>query len=465
MTELHPLDAGFIELEDSDRHISLGIGAAAIISGPPPTRSEFIAGVAERLRDNVRLRQKLRRTPLDLTTPIWEEDSNFDLAHHIRWIALPDPADDAALFEMVAAELAQRLDRDHPLWQCIVVDHLTDDRWAVFVKAHHSLVDGVSGVTMFESFCDPVEGRSESNRPEGVDGDHPSVDWLAMAMKGIRMPFELPGHALGVVRGLIPVAAAAVSPTAGSSLNGSIGQQRRYLAARASLTDVREIGKSFDVTVNDVVLAAVAAAYRGLLLQRGEHPAADMLRILVPVSMRAAHAKFVLDNRVSAVLPMLPIHLGDPAERLALIHERMTKHKSKGEAQAEKSMIAMAEWLPFATVAWSLRLLSRLPQRGVTALATNIPGPRDILMVQGRRVLELLPAVPIAMRLRTGIAILSYGDQLNFGITGDYDTTPDLQLLADGIHSGIAELLAAARKLPDSGIAETIPLLPRVPSR
>lgn len=463
MTELHPLDAGFIELEDSDWHISLGIGAVAILSGSPPTRSEFIEGLGARLADNARLRQKVRRTPLDLAAPLWEEDSNFDLAHHIRWMALPEPADDAALFGLIAAELEKRLDRDHPLWQCVIVEGLTDDRWAMFVKAHHSLVDGVSGVTMFASFCDRADGSADVDEPGEVNGDR-SVSRLGWVRKGLRLPLELPGHTLGLVRGLIPVVAAVLSPTAGSSLNGTIGQQRRYTAARTSLSEVREISKAFGVTVNDVVLATVAGAYRGLLLKRGEEPADDMLRMLVPVSMRSTHAKFVLDNRVSAMLPLLPVHLDDPAERLSIIHKRMTKHKSRGEAQAETSMIAMAEWLPFVTVAWAVRLLSQLPQHGVTAVATNIPGPRDILTVHGRQVLELLPAIPIAMRLRTGIAILSYGDQLNFGITGDYDTTPDLDVLAEGIHSGIAELLAAGRARPESRMAETIALRPRTPT-
>ncbi|MFJ4654463.1 wax ester/triacylglycerol synthase family O-acyltransferase [Nocardia sp. NPDC088792] len=460
MTELHPLDAGFIELEDSDRHISLGIGAVAIISGSPPDHSAFAEVLGGRVDSNARLHQKLRRALLDLSAPVWEEDSNFDLAHHIHWTALPEPADDAALFDFVAQELEKRLDRDHPLWQCIVVERLTGDRWALFVKAHHSLVDGVSGVTLFGTFCDGADAVPETDESDGVDGEHPLANWLGWAMKGIRLPFEVPRHAVSIVRGLIPVAAAAVAPASGSSLNGVIGQQRRYVAARTSLTEVRQIGKTFGTTVNDVVLAAVASAYRELLLKRGEKPADDTLRILVPVSVRPADAKYVLDNRVSVMLPTLPVHLEDPVQRLSVIHERMAAHKSRGEAQAEKSMIAMTEWLPFAPVAWTLRLLSHIPQRGITALVTNIPGPRHPLTVHGRQVLALLPIVPIAMRLRTGIAVLSYGDQLNFGITGDYDTNPDLHLLVDGIHNAIADLLTAARAHRDSRPADPIMLHP-----
>lgn len=449
MTELRPLDAGFIELEDSDWHISLGIGAVAILAGPPPSHAEFAAAVSRSAARNGRLRQRIRRATLDLTAPVWEEDTNFDLAHHIRWTALPEPADEAALFDFIATELVERLDRDHPLWECVVVDNLGGGRWALLIKAHHSLVDGISGVTMFENLCDrPEEGERGPRAPEReraaeING---RAGWFGALTETVRLPFDVSRYALGMLRSLVPVALAAVSPPAGSSLNGAIGRQRRYVVARASLGEIREIGKVFGTTVNDVVLAAVTSAYRGMLLGRGEQPTGDMVRILVPISTRAADAKSALDNRVSAVLSLLPLHLDDPVQRLSDIHDRMSSQKSSGAAQAETSLLSLAGRLPFAPLAWSLRLWSHLPQRGVTAVATNVPGPRRRLTLLGREVLELLPAIPIAMRLRTGIAILSYGDQLTFGITGDYDTTPDLAVIADGIHSEIAELLALARK-------------------
>ena len=57
----------------------------------------------------------------------------------------------------------------------------------------------------------------------------------------------------------------------------------------------------------------------------------------------------------------------------------------------------------------------------------------------------MIPYVPIASRMRTGVSIFSYCGHVTFGITGDYDTTPDIEVLARGIETGVAELLAAAR--------------------
>ncbi|WP_280425951.1 wax ester/triacylglycerol synthase family O-acyltransferase [Nocardia carnea] len=435
MTELQPLDTGFIELEDADPRVSLGIAVVAVMAGAPPPRHRLAETLNRRLSAVPRLRQRVRRTPLDLTAPVWEDDPRFDIAHHLRWTALPSPADETTLWELVAAEIEERLDRDRPLWSCTVVEGLTEDRWALLMKAHHSLVDGVSGVGVFEKLCDQWPAATPADAPAVRRGRRrPGISRM------LKLPIAVPGSVLGTVRSLVPVGAAVVGSAPESSLNGPIGHQRRYVAVRLPLRSVRDIGNAYDVTVNDVVLAVLAAGYRELLLRRGEEPTAPGLRILVPVSMRAEHAKYVMDNRVSAVLPYLPVDRADPVERLRTVHQRMRHEKAGGAAGAEHTVLGLAHLLPFAAVAWTLRAVARFPQRGVAALATNVPGPRQQLRLHGRPVLELLPAVPIAMRLRTAIAILSYHDQLVFGITGDYDTTPDIETLAEGIQRAIGEL-------------------------
>ena len=47
---------------------------------------------------------------------------------------------------------------------------------------------------------------------------------------------------------------------------------------------------------------------------------------------------------------------------------------------------------------------------------------------------------PIALKLRTGIAMISYADLFCFGITADYDSAPDVDALARGIEDGVRRL-------------------------
>lgn len=435
MTELRPLDTGFMELEDVDRHVSVGIGAIAILNGPLPTRAEFVEAVGRWSRQP-RLRQKVRRMPWDLTAPVWVDDPDFDIDRHLRWTALPEPGDETALWELVAHVMEERLDRDHPLWQCVVVERVRPDRWALIVKAHHSMVDGVSGISLLQRLCDPHPGQAATApaRPRSGRGHSDPGKWL-------RLPYEVPRALMKTVRAVGPFAAGVVVSAPKTSLNGPIGTRRRYTVARTSLSAVRATAHFFDVTVNDVALAAVSAGYREILLRRGEDPTNIDLRVLTPVSVRSAEAVSVPDNRVSAMLPVLPIDIADPVQQLRRVHERMAAHKGSGESSAVGSILSLSRLLPFAPLALLLRAVTVFPQQGVAGLVTNVPGPKQRMRLLGREMVELSGYVPIAMRLRTAVTVVGYDDRLSFGITGDYDTAADIDVLAETVEKTV-EVLA-----------------------
>ena len=437
MSEFGPLDTGFLELEDSDRHVNVAIAAIAIVAGPAPGRPQFEQIVTRALGRYERLGQRMRRTPLDLTAPSWQEDPDFALSRHIRWAALPGPCDEQVLRELVADELTRRLDREHPLWQVVVVDNLAGNRWAVIVKAHHSMVDGIAGVTVFESLCD-AEPEGAPEQPAHTRAAGPSVIGLAATMA--RLPYTASRFAVRTARTLAPVLLGAVVPTPTSSLNGPLGRRRRYAVAQTSLPELHDIGAAFDSTVNDVAVTALAGAYRRLLCERGEQPAPGSVRIVIPVSVRSGDAKHAMGNRVSVLIAPLPVDIDDPVERLRAVHDRIARHRSRGEAEAEASLLTLADRLPAGVAAWVFRAATRFPQRGISALATNVPGPRRRLDIAGGEVQQVWPGMPVAMRIRTTVAMLSYVDQFTFGITADFDTTPDIDLIPAAITAEIEAL-------------------------
>jgi len=107
-------------------------------------------------------------------------------------------------------------------------------------------------------------------------------------------------------------------------------------------------------------------------------------------------------------------------------------------------LVRLAGREPFLPVAAGLRLTWHLPQRNITTVTTNVPGPQQPIYALGRRCVEIIPYVPIASRLRVGVSMFTYAGALTFGITGDYDTATDVWTLAEGIETGMAELVAAA---------------------
>ena len=199
------------------------------------------------------------------------------------------------------------------------------------------------------------------------------------------------------------------------------------------------------MTVNDVALASVTGGFRKLLLSRGEIPDAHALRSLVPVSTRAPGQESIPDNRVSLMLPYLPVDLADPVHRLDEVHRRIRALQAGHEPEAGGTITSLAAYPPFAPVSEGIRLGMRFPQRQISTVTTNVPGPRETLYALGRELQDLLPYVPIADRVRVGVAIFSYRGTLTFGLTGDYATTPDLDVLADAIQESVQELLREAR--------------------
>ena len=459
MQQLNSLDASFVDAEDQDHNASFAIASIAVFAGPAPSYEEFLASIAQRLPLVPIYRRKLRKVPLSLGPPVWVDDPNFDLRYHVRQTALPAPGGDQQLRRLMARVMTQRLDRDYPLWEYWLVEGLAQGRWALISKVHHCMVDGVSGTDLYRVIFDTspeppqlpaVDDKPVPPEPSGAElAARATLNAAMMSVQeggAIRRLLADPELAVrkaaDTVRGLAQYARA-LPPAAGSSLSGPIGRQRRYTWARASLDDVKTIKNELGGTVNDVFLAAISSGFRALLLARGEEPTPSMVPSLVPVSVRSPGEEGIYENRVSALVASLPVNIADPVERLAAITDQMATLKASSESEAGEAFVSLRRYTPFVLASMFVRLAISIPQREIVTVTTNVPGPQFPLYGLGHRLLEIIPYVPIATTLRTGVSIFTYCGQVTFGITGDYATTPDLDVFAGGIEDGIAELLAA----------------------
>lgn len=239
----------------------------------------------------------------------------------------------------------------------------------------------------------------------------------------------------------------ALRPNVELSIEGTIGPHRRWAWARTSLADVKRIRATLGGTVNDVVLAAITSGFRDLLLSRGDEIDGVVVHTLVPVSVRSA-GDHTANNQVSGMIAALPVGIADPVERLQAIREQMAGLKDSHQAVAAGALVEMAGFAPPMLLSMGLRtaigVMRRMPQRSVNTVTTNVPGPQIPLYACGCEMLEYLPFVPLSQGVRTGVAILSYNGKVGFGVTGDWDTVPDVAVLAEGIERCVAELLALA---------------------
>ena len=457
MERLSPLDATFLHVEDDVSHMHMGL--VGVFEGPPPAHDELLAGIESKLHLVPRYRQTVRFLPLATGRPVWVDDPHFQLSYHVRRTALPGPGGDDELFRLIGRVMSQQLDRARPLWEWWIVEGLEEGRWALIAKLHHAAADGIAGSHMIARLMDE---QRDAPRPDPVPWTPAPEPRQAALVAGAfadrarwamgearraggaaRDPRGSLRNAQQMLQGLAAYSGI-VRPAAPIALNGPVGPHRRWVWARAPLSDVKEVRSAFGGTINDVVLAVITCGFRDLLTSRGESTESPV-RSLVPVSVRAQDATGVYDNRVSAMFADLPVAIEDPVERLATIHDQMTHLKDTHEAVAGEALTSLTGFAPEVLLATGGWLATRAPQRNVNTVTTNVPGPRVPLFIAGRRMLEAFPYVPLGGHVRCGVAIFSYDGSLGFGVTGDYDTAPDIAVLSAGIERGMGELVAAAR--------------------
>jgi len=409
-----------------------------------------------------RYRQKVRFVPLELGRPLWVDDPHFNLDYHVRYTALPAPGGDDQLRALVGRVMAQQLDRAKPLWEMWAVEGLADGHWALLSKTHHCMVDGVSGTDLLTVVLDREPEPSPPADDTWDAEEEPSsrallrdaivarlvspYEQLRGVRSATRAPRQLLDQARETVRGLGSLAGLA-RPTPPSTLNGPIGPHRRWDWARSQLSDIKQVRAKHGGTVNDVVLSIITNGFRQLLLERGESVDGRVVRTLVPVSVRTPGERGTYNNRVSAMFADLPVGIDDPVERLRAIEAQMRHLKDSKMAVAGETLVSLSGFAPPLLLALGARVAARASQRNINTVTTNVPGPQFPLYAAGRRMTDAFPYVPIGNGIRIGVAIFSYCGALNVGVTGDYESAGDIDVLCAGVEDGLAELVKAAKRV------------------
>jgi WS/DGAT/MGAT family acyltransferase len=404
-----------------------------------------------------RFRQRIAEVPLGLGRPRWVDDEDFDIARHVDAVELPAPGDERALLTLVEALIMERLDRRHPLWHLRMVTGLQGGRVAMVERAHHALVDGVSGVDVSLAILDssptspsgPAEPWVPAPGPAGpdlvVDALHDrwttTLEAGRAALAAAVHPTALVAEARTLVGALLTLGRDGLAAPA-SSLNGPLGPTRRLAIVRERLDAVHRAGQQHDATVNDVVLTAVAGGLRELLLSRGEAlPPDRRVKVLVPVSTRSSAEAMGLGNRVGGLVVPLPIGIGDPVTRLREVARITRELKDSHEAEVADALLKAMDLVPPALAHAVQRSIEHQPL--VNLVVTNVHGPDGALYALGSRLLEAWPVVPLGAAMTLEVAALSYDGALTLTVTSDPSTCPDADRFAAGMRDAFRAVHAA----------------------
>jgi WS/DGAT/MGAT family acyltransferase len=413
--------------------------------------------VASRLHRIPRYRQRLAYVPIE-RHPVWVDDDHFQIDFHVRHTALPQPGDRRQLKRLSGRILSQRLDRHRPLWEFWVVEGLEGgDRFAIVQKAHHAMIDGISGVDLMavllrgEASDDFEEGPPWTPRPAPSGSElvgaelrrrvTDAAQLLAQGPAALRTPLRLLGSLGESTQAVAETLAAGFRSASNTPLNRPLGMHRSFEWLDMKLADVKRVKDRLGGTVNDVVLATVAGALRRYLALR--RVAVDDLHIRanVPVSVRSAGERGQLGNRIALWMTDLPVDEPEPVRRLARVRETTARLKRSKQALGAEVLAAVSDWTSSSILSLAVRASAR--GRPYNLVVTNVPGPQLPLFLLGAEVEACYPVVNLLPNQGLGVALFSYAGSLFWGFTADPEIVPDLASFPALVQTAYTELAQA----------------------
>jgi WS/DGAT/MGAT family acyltransferase len=454
--ELSAADRSALAAEQGDVNMAVG-GILVFEGGPGLDQAEITRRIDERLHLLPRYRQRLKMLAPGVTNPVWVDDDAFAIDWHLRSAALSKPGSYRQLADVFAREMSRRLDRTRPLWEMTIVEGVTDRRTALVPKMHHALVDGVAAVDIGTVLLDPSREPLHIPAPDGPWEPRPYDRARHLARLGMtpivraqQLAWESAQRALipdprrtatDLIRATeLVTQLARTRPSAPMTpLNRPIGPNRSYAMLRVELADIKRAGKAYGGTINDVILAAVTGMLRRYLMAADVRLDAAPVA-LVPVSVRKEGEEG--GNRMSTVLVDLPVDDENPLRRVATINATMSKLKDSAAVRAGALLLGAAGWAPPLVSGSLARAMSGV--RAFNLVVSNVPGPQQPFFLNGHRLLEAYPAVPLNPGNQgLSVGVLSYDGGVHFGLLADRDLDPPVEVAAEHLRAGLDELLVA----------------------
>lgn len=420
---LTALEASFLELEHPG--IPMNVSGIMVLEGGEPVTLEQLHGL---LASRIRRLPKFRvRVAADLTHRVWMPEPRTDLASHLFRHVLHAPASIDRLFDVCAQVHAAPLSREGPLWEIHLVDGLAGRRQAVLVKTHHAIGDGLAGVEVGDVLLDPVQGGKRTHSASPTRYGTATSRTLSTLRALLGLAFTAAGGPIAIP----------------GPFNGPVGGRRAFAGRVLSMPTIRRIKTELGVSVDDVLVAAVATGLRRYLLDVRYPGVPHALRAMIPVSTRARSRSVTMGNHVTAIFIDLPLDSDDLEKVARRVSAEKAVLRVMHAADGATMLVEAAGLLPPPVHGFVLGLAARLPFANL--VLSDIPGARDPRRLLGRDVVACYPMMPLTPAIGLSVAAISMSDVMAVGVTVDPDLVPEPRRIADSIAAMVAEPVSRRR--------------------
>ncbi|MBF6133960.1 wax ester/triacylglycerol synthase family O-acyltransferase [Nocardia otitidiscaviarum] len=443
MDLLNPIDAIFLGIES--REHPMHVGGLQLFEPPADAGPTFTRDVFRRMTSATDVRTRFRRHPSrglfgGFSSVSWHQADEVDLSYHLRRSALPAPGGMSELLDLTARLHGQLLDRHRPLWEARLIEGLDDGRFAVYIKIHHALIDGVSAMRLLQRTLtdDPLDTELRVPWTMGAPArphTEPVSPWQQLR-KALPRTVSSARAAVGPLRGVLDGRLELPMTAPPTMFNVPIGGARRIAVRSWPMERINAVRAATGATVNDVVLAMSSAALREYLMDHDALPDQPLIA-MVPVNIRTEAETD--GNIVAACLCNLGTNIADPVARLETISTSMRDAKQIFTQLPQLEAIALSALLMAPLGVSLLPGFDALPRMPFNLVISNVPGPRTPVYFQGARLDANYPlSIPFESQAMN-ITLNTNGDNLDFGIVG-CRRIPHLDRLPEHLESGLAEL-------------------------
>lgn len=449
MRRLSPLDAAWLTVESRDT--PMHVASLVILSKPKNAGENYLQELVEHLRSARSFvppwNLKIKQSPLKNVLPVVKEHHDIDMEYHVRHSALPKPGGERELGQIVSRLHAHQLDLTRPLWECHVIEGLEGDRFALYNKMHHSLIDGVAGVRILQqSFSENARDRkmpppwskraatNKSGKDKSKQEFNSPAGTAASALGGMKKQARSVGglarvfREFGKARGSDTNKLSAPFDAPKSVFNGRVTPPRRFATQQYDINRIKKVAQAADVTLNDVVLALCGTALRRFLLEANSLPD-KALTAGIPVSVRPA-GDVNVGTAISFIISTLGTDIADPKLRLEEIHAATARAKEELQKLSRSQIDQYTLLLMGPFIGALVAGLGGRTRPVFNITISNVPGPDKPLYFNGAKMEGIFPVSLLSHGQALNITCLSYNGNLNFGFTACRDTLPHMQRLS-----------------------------------